>query len=463
VESKEIKFSLLKDKWIPRSVRPNFSVSGALITNFNRLVLVDLTAPCAGNEGGAGLLSLQLVPTSGDHFLYINFPELRQAQPVDATRQIVIAIEIGALPQEDLELRLYQGDQLFAQAALAVPLYYVEREAEGRALAEGMQKSRCKLIVSGQAKSGTTWMQQILNGHPDLLVLHEGALFQRATRALRTVQGRALFRDVMVSNTWSLWPHGLNLTDELFDYLDICFASETFTHIQHWWRGPLADRTPGCSRIYVKALEALQELKIIHVVRNPLDVLVSSVFHELNLDRMGIFSSDGRESWSQRVISYDVLMKVKARLEASIQTVGALGADADFLRGDFDRILEEWRRDQHDASAANNAFPDRVMIVHYEDLLKDFHNVAGQCFEFIGLTVDDALMDRIAKDVSFETLSGGRMNGQRDMNSFFRYGTSGDYINFLTPNQISYCLELLGKAAEKYPIALDHYTGEPSQ
>ncbi len=463
MESKEIKYSLLKDRWIPRPARPNFSVVGALIANFDHLILIHLTAPYAGDGEGAGLLSLQLVPGSGDRFFYINFPELPHGQPFDATRQIVIAIEIGALSQDDFELRLYQGGQLFAQAPLAVPSYSVGCEAERHALAEAMQKSQCKLIVSGQAKSGTTWMQHILNGHPDFLVLHEGALFERATRALRTVQGRALYRDVMASNTWSRWPHGLNFSDELFDYLDICFASDTLARIQHWWRGTIADRTPGYSRIYVKALEALQELKIIHVVRNPMDVLVSSVFHELNLDRMGIFSTDGRANWSQRAISYDALMKVKARLEVSSQTVGALGTDADFLRGDFDRLLQEWKCDQHDAQAAKNAFPDRVMIVHYEDLLGDFHNVVGQCFEFIGLAADDSFLDLIAKEVSFERLSGGRMSGQRDTNSFFRYGMSGDYMNFLTPNQIAYCLDLLGKAAEKYQIALDHHRGEPLQ
>lgn len=463
MESKEIKYSLLKDRWIPRSTRPDFSVSGALIAKFDHLVLIHLTAPYAGDGEGAGLLSLQLVPGTGDHFFYINFPEMPQGQPFDSTRQIVIATEIGALSQDDFKLRLYQGGQLLAHAPLTVPSYSMGQEARGGALAEATQKSQCKLIVSGQAKSGTTWMQHILNGHPDLLALHEGALFERATRALRTVQGRALYRDVMASNTWSLWPHGLSFNDEIFDYLDICFASDTLARIQHWWRGPLADRTPGYSRIYVKALEALQELKIIHVVRNPMDVLVSSVFHELSLDHMGIFATDGRASWSQRAISYDALMKVKARLEVSSQTVGALATDSDFLKGDFDQLLQEWKRDQHNAQAARNAFPDRVMIVHYEDLLGDFHNVVGQCFEFIGLAANDTFLDRIAKEVSFESLSGGRRSGQRDTNSFFRYGTSGDYINFLTPNQIAYCLDLLGKAAEKYPIALDHYRGEPSQ
>ena len=81
---------------------------------------------------------------------------------------------------------------------------------------------------------------------------------------------------------------------------------------------------------------------------------------------------------------------------------------------------------------------DGIVVIRYEDLLTDTVDSISRLAEMLKIKVDLPAVEESVSHFTFESLSGGRISGQAQNNSFFRKGVSGDYRNYFGP--IDHCL-----------------------
>lgn len=264
-------------------------------------------------------------------------------------------------------------------------------------------------FIGGAPKSGTTWVEKILNAHPNVFCTGEGVFF------------RPRFPDSLLrwvtqdQGNCSLWV--LPKPRPLFAIEQACAAMALHAFRTYGATWPLAqtigDKTPSNGVNFPLIAGAIPEAKFIHCVRHPLDVVVSRLYHEWNLFRGGVSLLPARR------------LKILDRLVGDGDTSLLMTLDDAPL---VEFILKEWLR--YNRAAMNFAYrcPERFHLVCYEDLLNDFRGTVDGLFQFLlGRTPSDNERRQIDSLSSFEYLSGGRDRGTADNRSFFRKGVAGDH------------------------------------
>lgn len=172
--------------------------------------------------------------------------------------------------------------------------------------------------------------------------------------------------------------------------------------------GEKATPLPGGAERAIRAYHAQDpDMPVIHLVRDPRDVVVSAFVHHTRAHPPADPAT-------------------RATYQSAIQD-GTVPDDA------IRRWIENW------ADVAN-AFPiathmfHRCLEVRYEDLVADTPQVLGRMLRHVGLSDERSIVDACVRAASFESLS-GRERGAEDRTSFFRKGTPGDWVNWLTPAQ----------------------------
>lgn len=252
------------------------------------------------------------------------------------------------------------------------------------------------LFVSGSPKSGTTWLQKILDAHPAIACAGEGHFVERIVNPMvrmlreynaklkqvdeRVFQGKAPYQPLAE-------PEIVQLVRDMVVRLMLRQKPPAGTT----WLG---DKTP-------RYTEGLKELKIlfpaarfIHIVRDPRDVAVSRLFH------------------AKRAGYEDALT---AGTDSYYELVGNAASAWATHNGNVETFLV--------AAPANPAMVHRI---RYEDLMNDFDAVATALFGFLEIDKSPQLVASVREATDFERLS-GRRKGEEDPSSFFRKGVVGDW------------------------------------
>lgn len=87
---------------------------------------------------------------------------------------------------------------------------------------------------------------------------------------------------------------------------------------------------------------------------------------------------------------------------------------------DYIQWIESWERGKD---------PLRLSIT-YEQLIADTKKVLTAVLDHFGITCTPKRIEEIVNQNNFKNLSGGREQGKADGKSFFRSGTSGDWMNY---------------------------------
>lgn len=252
------------------------------------------------------------------------------------------------------------------------------------------------LFVCGSPKSGTTWLQKILDAHPSVACAGEGHFVEQIVNPMvrllrdyngklrqvdeRVFQGRAPYQPLSEAEI-------VRIVRDLVARLMLRQEPPAGTE----WLG---DKTP-------RYTEGLKELKVlfpaarfIHIVRDPRDVAVSRLYH------------------AKRAGYQDALTP---------------GSDSYYeLVGN---AASAWAQHNGNVAAFAAAAPANAAMLHqlrYEKLLSDFDRVADELFAFLGVDHSAALIARVREATDFEQLS-GRKQGEEDPSSFFRKGVAGDW------------------------------------
>jgi hypothetical protein len=273
-------------------------------------------------------------------------------------------------------------------------------------------------FVCGVAKSGTTWLQRILDAHPEVRCAGEGHFITRFSQPAADVIRS--YNDALRRETEQVYegrPFYPGVDQAEFDEMvrgfilgRLCARATDQTR----WVG---DKTPA----YTHQLQPLNRLfpqaKIFHIVRDPRDVAVSRMAHVY------------------RAGAHDALTPGRERYDDAVQSAVA-----------------QWTSAIHEVDTFAQAHPGRVHDVRYCGLHKDPHGEMTKLFQALGVSTEPALMARIAAETSFEALA-GRPAGQEDLRSFLRKGVPGDWQTRLDPDSARLIYERCGELMREKQLA----------
>lgn len=251
------------------------------------------------------------------------------------------------------------------------------------------------LVVAGTAKSGTTWVQRMLDTHPEIYCPGEGkfpTLVGGIVKAvaehnrLLTHANRVVYDDDGYYAPWD---------DDSTTAVIQCLMAMAWAGSRH--KDLSKVRYVGDKDTeYKRTIEAWRDqllpgARFVHVIRDGRDTAVSNIFH-------------------------------RARAE---------GREADFRSAKFRGFLEGYARDwATGVRRMRDAFreqPGRYHPVRYEDLLADPEGGLAGILAFLEVDDRPEVVARIVEENAFERLSGGRKRGQEDSGSFYRKGVAGDW------------------------------------
>ncbi len=269
--------------------------------------------------------------------------------------------------------------------------------------------SRTLFFIAGTEKSGTTWLQIMLDAHPNVVCRGEGQFAERLTPAIgQALKGYSDFITGLNEKVFRERP-----PFPVFDGNDQA-ALVRLAAARLWAKCGITDgtralgeKTPG----NIRSLGVLERMfpnsRYIFIVRDCRDVVVSGHAH---LKRQhGAAGDEPIEKYAKRVATV-------------------------------------WAGDVHRAAEAAETLPGRTMTLRYEDLHQDPSPSLRRAFSFLEVDDNDEIVQSCIEVGRFENLTGGRSRGAEDADSQFRKGIVGDWRNVLSREARAAIAEKAGSA-----------------
>lgn len=254
-------------------------------------------------------------------------------------------------------------------------------------------------FVCGAPKSGTTWIQRMLDAHPQVCCSGEGHFIEKFTVPMADVVRNYNAQMAVVGrNVYESKPYYPELNQADFDELARAFIlSRLKLRVSDPGVRAVGDKTPRYA-LYLRQLSRLfPEARFIEIVRDPRDVAVSRLHHA---GRVGV---------------KEALVAGSERRAEQIRVT-----------------CEDWTRCVRAVADFAAQHPQQIVSVRYADALGAPHEVARRLFGFLGVDTDPALLSQVVETTSFAAQT-GRAAGTEDVNAFMRKGVAGDWKRMLQP------------------------------
>jgi len=259
-----------------------------------------------------------------------------------------------------------------------------------RWLAEALHINERRIFfVGGCQKSGTTWVQRLLDAHPRVACGGEGHAADLLAACLKQAFDTYNQRQAQRPPDLQVLLDDQDLLGTVKALSDRAFARSLARADDSAAIAALGDKTPEHA-CHLDLLEHLYPgFLFIHVIRDGRDACTSGWFHLRRQGKAGNFPT----------------MADYARYFATNHWIGYANRVATF--------------------AARH--PGRVLDVRYESLHERPAAEMARLLQFLGATRDEEEIDHAIRAGSFRTLTGGRSQGEEDTRSFFRKGVVGDW------------------------------------
>lgn len=252
-------------------------------------------------------------------------------------------------------------------------------------------------FVMGVLKSGTTWLQFLLDAHPEICCKGEGhfidELCPKLYESLAAYNSRSKVRARLFAGG------GLDTPAAYINkkYFGFVLATIIGLIFARWAEGTnvkcIGDKTPH----NIHALGLLGAMfpaaKYIHIIRDGRDAATAMWMRNFQRNR-----------------------------EATLKQFG----NFEYFVEDFAKKWTQGIKSAQECSAAN---PDRYFELRYEDLHREPEPIVRGLFEFLGVDAGDAVVTDCIGAASFKRLTGGRKRGQEQPGAFMRKGVIGDWRN----------------------------------
>lgn len=245
-----------------------------------------------------------------------------------------------------------------------------------------------KVFALGCPKSGTTWLENLLDGHPEMVVKGEGAFayqlipllsqaFAKFNEHQKHLAEYARLRDVDLLLT------ARTIVDGQFArYIEASGCDLSKLRI-------VGDKTPQHTIGMVALSQLYPGAKFVHIIRDPRDAATSAWHH---------FGKNDKRSFEDYVRYF---------------------------------ITQVWPVNVGGARKAAANLPGKYLEVRYEDLHTDETAQVKRILDFLGVDSSDATVAQCVESGSFKRRSGGRERGDSNSSHFYRNGQVADWMNHL--------------------------------
>jgi hypothetical protein len=341
--------------------------------------------------------------------------------------------ELAECRSANAELRRQVGRQATFMARLRAPIDGL-RNGFRNTLDSDSQGTQLFFVV-GHGRSGTTWLQNTLNAHPEVMCRGEGWLFNRNFRRedFKELHPRlkpsSLYNAILNAEYLKLWVErspwtandGLSPEDHL-DNLTYLAVSYFLTHrLLGTGKRIVGDKTAS------HGLEALEDIgkvcpeaKVIHMIRDGRDVAVSLAHFLWN------------HSMSEGGI-YELYPEELEMREAYRKDPTAFADRSIFSEKRLAEIAAGWSSEVGQAVRHGpSLLGDRYLEVRYESLLEQPESEVARILRYLGAEARDKTVKSCIEATGFEQAS-RRKRGEEDSSSVrFRKGVAGDWRNVFT-------------------------------
>ena len=256
-------------------------------------------------------------------------------------------------------------------------------------------------FVCGCPKSGTTWVQLMLDRHPEISCAGESQLVTLLQKFSRLIDDHNRFQRQRNREIFGEIPRlapfpEIERADEtwLFEALIARLLDQT---VHKPGVRAVGDKTPNVAEHLVWFQQRVPTAKFVHVIRDGRDVAVSGWHH---LQRTGTDSEAA--TLTRRMTFRDYALMV-----API-----------------------WRDTIARCRVTAASMPGRYHEVRYEDLQERPAAALEAMLRFLGVSTDVEVCATCIAEASFATATGGRLAGQEDSRAFLRKGVAGDWHNW---------------------------------
>lgn len=266
------------------------------------------------------------------------------------------------------------------------------------------------LFIGGAEKSGTTWLQRLLDAHPEIRCNGEGHFIDTFMKGV--VENINHYNHVLHKTATDVYAgkpyYKPSVGQKALDTMQLVLIASLIPeeHLSENIRY-LGDKTPANSRYFAKLHHLFPRAKCIHIVRDPRDMTVSLMHH--------MQRTEEPEKWT-----FDVKTDVCARHWA-----GSVGKAIEFGK-------------QH---------PNDYFQLQYEELKSQPLALAMKLLDFLEVDASEATAQSCIDATDFKRMSGGRKPGEEDNRSFLRKGVVGDWKNHLQEPHLAiiekHCGELM--------------------
>lgn len=281
-------------------------------------------------------------------------------------------------------------------------------------------------FVVGHGRSGTTWLEMILNSHPEVLCKGEGMFFGRKIRpheAVRTLAAALadcgdlrIWHDMRV-NRWST----RTFEEDLPGMVRVLTAHVLETELAKNGKKLAGDKTPH----YISCLKEVHDLypdaKIVQIIRDGRDVSISNIhaFWQNTEDRGGPIPLE-----SEELELRDAYLEDRKGFLARGESI--------FSESRIMRLSRNWKRIVSTGREdGRKLFGENYLEIYYEDLLNVPVPELTRLFKFLGVDSNPEIVDRVVEETRFEKMA-GRPPGQEDPSSFHRKGVAGEWKEVFT-------------------------------
>lgn len=241
-------------------------------------------------------------------------------------------------------------------------------------------------FIVGCQKSGTTWVQKLLDGHPHIRCHGEGyfaaVLMPMLQQLAQAYNPRHKAGEL----------GGLDDKD-----VQALFAAAVGMHFDRWIGdasgiASVGEKTPEHALCLPTLNATFPEAKVIHIIRDGRDVCTSGWFHNLRMN-----NPQFRQRFPQfaNYVAYTT--------------------------------SKHWLPYIQHARKFGEQYPQRYHELRYEQLHGEPEPMVRALLQFLGREDDAASIQACLEAGSFEKLTGGRKQGETDDQSFFRKGVVGDW------------------------------------
>jgi hypothetical protein len=265
-------------------------------------------------------------------------------------------------------------------------------------------------FIGGAPRSGTTWVQQILDCHPEVSCRGEGLFHKQLAEPLEALMAKR--REALNGKNTALFGHTGGYPVPTEDDVEFLLGTAILLALRqqsaHKTCRAIGEKTPENVFFFPRLKQLFPKAKCITIARDPRDVLTSAwhFFHK-------------------PVAGEDEAAEKFAFIRLALPS------------------LDQGARTTLDLAAR---YPADFMTVTYESLRRTPQLVVSNMFRFLSVSdASDIVADCVAR-TSFAAQTGGREAGTEQSGAFFRKGIAGDWKSTLSPEMNELVLRELGWA-----------------